>query len=53
MYGFLLCFAATSVATLMHYLLAMEAPYPLFSLPKLLGIIGGILLVIGTIGLLG
>jgi len=51
MYGFLLCFAATSVATLMHYLLAMEAPYPLFSLPKLLGITGGVLLVIGTIGL--
>ena len=27
-YGFLLCFAATCVATLYHYLLAREAPYP-------------------------
>lgn len=48
MYGFLLCFAATSVATLMHYLLAMEAPYPLFSLPKVLGLSGGVLLTMGS-----
>ena len=27
-YGFLLCFASTSVATLYHYLLGREAPYP-------------------------
>nr|WP_321443233.1 tricarballylate utilization 4Fe-4S protein TcuB [uncultured Cohaesibacter sp.] len=47
MYGFLLCFAATSVATLMHYLLDMPAPYGLFSAPKLLGLTGGILLTIG------
>jgi citrate/tricarballylate utilization protein len=51
-YGFLLCFAATSVATLYHYLLAYEAPYPWTSLPVLLGIVGGIGLVIGPIGLL-
>lgn len=51
MYGFLLCFAATSVATLMHYLLNISAPYGLFSLPKLLGISGGVLLSIGTLGL--
>lgn len=44
MYGFLLCFAATSVGTLMHYLLDMPAPYPLWSLPKLLGLVGGVLL---------
>lgn len=44
MYGFLLCFAATSVGTLMHYLLDMPAPYPFWSLPKLLGLTGGILL---------
>lgn len=48
MYGFLLCFAATSVATLMHYFLDMPAPYPLFSLPKLLGLTGGVLLCLGT-----
>lgn len=51
MYGFLLCFAATSSATVMHYLFAMEAPYGFFSLPKLLGVPGGILLCIGTLGL--
>ena len=49
MYGFLLCFASTSVATLMHYLFAMPAPYSLFSLPKILGISGGLLLVIGCV----
>jgi citrate/tricarballylate utilization protein len=51
-YGFLLCFAATSVATLYHYLLGMEAPYPYFSLPVLLGTAGGIGLLIGPSGLL-
>lgn len=51
MYGFLLCFASTSVATLMHYLFDMPAPYTLFSLPKLLGISGGVLLVIGCAGM--
>lgn len=51
MWGFLLSFASTSVATLMHYLLGMEAPYGLFSLPKLLGIPGGVLLCVGTAGL--
>jgi citrate/tricarballylate utilization protein len=47
MYGFLLCFAATSTATLLHYVFNMPAPYPLWSLPKLLGVPGGILLTIG------
>ena len=50
-YGFLLCFAATCVATLYHYLLGWPAPYGYTSLPKLLGIAGGIALVIGTVGL--
>lgn len=49
MYGFLLCFASTSVATVMHYMFAMPAPYGLISLPKLLGISGGVLLVAGCI----
>ncbi len=48
LYGFLLCFASTSVATLMHYILDMPAPYPIYSLPKLLGLLGGILLCLGT-----
>ncbi|MBM2294954.1 tricarballylate utilization 4Fe-4S protein TcuB [Sulfitobacter pseudonitzschiae] len=49
MYGFLLCFASTSVATVMHYGLNMPAPYPLRSLPKLLGVSGGLLLVLGCV----
>ena len=51
-YGFLLCFAATSVATLFHYFLGWQAPYSYTSLPVLLGTVGGIGLIIGPIGLL-
>src|SRR5262249_33741880 len=51
-YGFALCFAATCVATLYHYLLAREAPYPWWDLPVVLGTLGGIALLIGPIGLL-
>jgi len=47
-YGFLLCFAATSVATLYHYLLGWAAPYDLPSLPKVLGAVGGVSLMAGT-----
>lgn len=51
-YGFMLCFAATGVATLYHFLLGLHAPYALTSLPVLLGIAGGIGLLIGPAGLL-
>ena len=51
-YGFALCFAATCVATLYHYLLAREAPYAWWDLPVVLGTLGGIGLLIGPIGLL-
>ena len=51
-YGFLLCFAATCVATLYHYLLGREAPYAWWDLPVVLGTLGGIGLFIGPIGLL-
>jgi citrate/tricarballylate utilization protein len=51
-YGFMLCFAATGVATLYHYLLGLQAPYPFFSLPVLFGTVGGIGLLIGPAGLL-
>lgn len=51
-YGFMLCFAATSVATLYHYLLGQPAPYPLLSAPVVLGTLGGIGLLIGPAGLL-
>ncbi len=50
-YGFMLCFAATSIATLYHYLLGWEAPYALTSLPVVLGTLGGIGLLIGPAGL--
>ena len=50
-YGFLLCFAATSVATLYHYAFGWVAPYDLPSLPKVLGVVGGISLLLGCMGL--
>lgn len=50
-YGFMLCFAATSVATLYHYIMGWEAPYPIFSVPVILGIVGGIGLLVGPAGL--
>jgi citrate/tricarballylate utilization protein len=50
-YGFVLCFASTCVATLYHYLLAREAPYPWWDLPVVLGTLGGIGLLIGPLGL--
>jgi citrate/tricarballylate utilization protein len=51
-YGFMLCFAATSVATFYHYLVGREAPYLWYDLPVLLGTLGGVGLIIGPIGLL-
>jgi len=50
-YGFLLCFAATSLATVYHYGFGWVAPYDLPSLPKVLGVIGGVSLLLGTAGL--
>lgn len=50
-YGFMLCFAATSLATLYHYLFGWEAPYDFISLPVILGTLGGIGLLIGPAGL--
>ena len=51
-YGFLLCFAATCVATLYHYVFHLPAPYPLTAVPVLLGIAGGLALLVGPAGLL-
>jgi citrate/tricarballylate utilization protein len=51
-YGFLLCFAATVSATVYHYLLGRQAPYPLDSLPVVLGTLGGLGLLAGPVGLL-
>jgi citrate/tricarballylate utilization protein len=50
-YGFMLCFAATSLATVYHYAFGWEAPYDLPSLPKLLGVVGGVSLMLGSAGL--
>jgi citrate/tricarballylate utilization protein len=51
-YGFLLCFASTSVATGYHYVVGREAPYLWYDLPVVLGTLGGFGLVIGSAGLL-
>ena len=51
-YGFLLCFAATCVATVYHYALGRPAPYALTDLPVLLGTAGGVGLLAGPAGLL-
>ena len=49
LYGFLLCFASTATGTILHYAFDMQAPYGFWSLPKLLGVPGGILLSIGAL----
>jgi len=51
-YGFFLCLGATSTATLYHYLLGLQAPYPWYDLPVVLGTLGGIGLVVGPAGLM-
>jgi len=51
MYGFLLCFLSTSSGTVLHYGFDIPAPYPFWSLPKLFGVPGGLLMVVGTAGL--
>jgi citrate/tricarballylate utilization protein len=51
-YGFVLCFAATLVAAIYHYLLNRLAPYGYFSVPVILGLAGGVGLLIGPAGLL-
>ncbi|HEY7446162.1 MAG TPA: tricarballylate utilization 4Fe-4S protein TcuB [Vicinamibacterales bacterium] len=51
-YGFGLCFLATSVAAFYHNVLGWSAPYPVVSLPVVLGCLGGAGLLIGPVGLL-
>ncbi len=48
LWGFLFCFGSTVSGTVLHYGFELEAPYGLFSFPKLLGVPGGILLCAGT-----
>ncbi len=51
-YGFLLDFAATSIAAFYDHFLGWVAPYPLLSWPVALGTLGGVGLLLGTSGLL-
>lgn len=51
-YGFLLCFASTAVATVYQDLLEWSAPYPVFSVPVVLGCLGGFGLIVGSAGLI-
>ncbi|GAB5449325.1 tricarballylate utilization 4Fe-4S protein TcuB [Gymnodinialimonas sp.] len=51
LHGFLLCFASTSSSTVMHYVFDMPAPYGFWSLPKLFGVPGGILMTFGAVWL--
>ncbi|MFN0185350.1 MAG: tricarballylate utilization 4Fe-4S protein TcuB [Aquabacterium sp.] len=48
-YGFALCFASTVAGTVMHYVVALPAPYGLVSVPKLLGLPGGAMLLVGSL----
>lgn len=48
MYGFLLCFASTSAGTILHYGFDAPAPYDFWSIPKLFGIPGGLLMTVGA-----
>lgn len=51
-YGFWLCFASTSLATVLHNLCGWQAPYAWYNPAVLLGTAGGIGLLIGPAGLL-
>jgi citrate/tricarballylate utilization protein len=50
-YGFLFCFASTTVAAIYHVLFSWIAPYAYTSLPVMLGTAGGLGLLIGPAGL--
>ena len=50
-YGFMLCFASTTVAAIYHTVFGWHAPYAYTSLPVLLGATGGFGLLVGPLGL--
>lgn len=52
MWGFMLCLASTMSGTVLHYVFGIEAPYGPLSIPKLLGIPGGILMTVGGVALM-
>jgi citrate/tricarballylate utilization protein len=51
-YGFLLCFASTTVAAVYHTVFGWIAPHAYTSLPVVLGTVGGVGLLVGPAGLL-
>jgi citrate/tricarballylate utilization protein len=51
LWGFLLCFASTSVAAVYHSLFGWIAPYAYTSVPVVLGSVGGLALLAGCAGL--
>ncbi len=52
MWGFLFCFASTSVATIYDHVFGWIAPYDYLSIPVVLGTIGGLGLISGPPGLM-
>lgn len=50
-YGFMLCFASTTVAAIYHTVFGWHAPYAYSSLPVMLGAAGGFGLLVGPLGL--
>lgn len=52
LWGFLLCFASTTSGAVLHYLLDLPAPYGFWSAPKLFGVPGGLMMVLGGLGLI-
>jgi citrate/tricarballylate utilization protein len=51
-YGFGLCFLATVAAAIQQDFLGSDPPYPIVSVPVLSGLIGGVMMVVGTSALL-
>jgi citrate/tricarballylate utilization protein len=51
-FGFMLCFAATCTGALYHHVFGWHSPHAFLSLPVQLGTWGGVLLCIGTAGLI-
>jgi citrate/tricarballylate utilization protein len=50
LYGFVLCLLSTCVGAVMHHL-GHLAPYPFWSAPVLLGTVGGVGMLVGTVGM--
>jgi citrate/tricarballylate utilization protein len=51
LYGFLLCFASTTAAAIYDNVFGWRAPYDYLSLPVVLGTVGGLGLLVGSVGL--